>query len=248
MKGMYAGRRCFIAGNGPSLAHTPLGLLESEYSFGMNKIADIFPNTPWRPNFFIAVANGITFPSMTSAYIKAVEEAKNYAFVNAQNLKYVSTLEHGWNKTTYHIPRNVIPVTVTFKHRTPCYDLQVWSDDISESVSKDGSSMFAAMQIAVYLGFNPLYLIGCDLGIRAWDYDEEDDPNHFSPGYWGKLKIRNKPYKLTESYARNTQSHIIMGHRTAKSACELRGIEVYNATLGGEMEIYPRVDFMELFK
>ncbi len=36
-------------------------------------------------------------------------------------------------------------------------------------------------------------------------------------------------------------------HEHAKAWCDERNIQVLNATLGGDLKVYPRVDFYSLF-
>jgi hypothetical protein len=242
LEGKFKGHRCFMVGNGPSLKDTPLDLIKNEYSFGMNGIAGIFPTTEWRPTFFVSVGNGILFPHYTPTYRAAIATGA-LSFVNRAYLRLVCPEQDG----IYSIPRNVIPVKVTFKHPVPTPDASVWSYDISDSVSKDGSTMVAAFQIATYMGFNPIYLVGCDLGLKPWDWEKEDDPNHFSGDYWGKLEVQGTPYKMTPEHASETQAFLEAGHHIIKTVCTVLRVDVYNATVGGELEAYPRVDFRGLF-
>lgn len=92
--------------------------------------------------------------------------------------------------------------------------------------------MFPAIQIAVYMGFNPLYLIGCDLNYRS---DTERDLNHAAP------YIR----PANGDAAANNPVHI-QAHEISLAACKARGVEIYNATEGGALDVYERVDLMEL--
>ncbi|MCK5617555.1 hypothetical protein KAR91_87635 [Candidatus Pacearchaeota archaeon] len=76
------------------------------------------------------------------------------------------------------------------------------------------------VQIAKVEEYGPIYLIGCDLGT-----------DHFDPdyGYWNEMP---------EDEAKRTQIHM---HEIINSE-----VEVYNATVGGELEVYERVDMREV--
>ncbi len=90
-----------------------------------------------------------------------------------------------------------------------------------------GSSVHVAMQIAVKEGFGPLYLLGCDLGYK------DDNPSHFDSDY----EIgEQKPAKYANGDA-------LAAHKIAKKHCP---VEVYNATIGGHLEVYPRVTLEEV--
>jgi hypothetical protein len=58
--------------------------------------------------------------------------------------------------------------------------------------------------------------------------------SHFTKGYWSKGRHIKDNKKL--------EREILQGHAAAKRLLSDRGVSVYNATLGGELELFPRVD------
>ena len=240
IKGKYKGERAWCVGNGPSLANTPLELLENEYTFGLNKIADIYPSTSWRPSFYVNVTRGVIGGADWGAASKtAIENTPSFLCVDFLPALMKKSGE------AYLVPHDVYPLRVTCRAKQTSPDVSLWSDDIFERVSKDGSSMLAVMQIATYMGFDPLILIGCDMGWKAFDWEENKDPNHFIDSYWGHQKIGGRKIEMTERVARNCNYDVLVAHKIAKQACDSLGVKVYNATVVGELEVYPRVDFVE---
>jgi len=49
----YAGKRCFIIGNGPSLINTDMNKLKGEFTFGMNRIFLMFPELGFKTSFLV---------------------------------------------------------------------------------------------------------------------------------------------------------------------------------------------------
>jgi hypothetical protein len=104
----------------------------------------------------------------------------------------------------------------------------------------------AGIQVAAYLGFTEIYLIGVDmtfveqkvkkLDSRNWEA-EDNDPNHFDPRYFGK------GYK----YHNPTVHEMLEKFQWAKDYFDKRGKKVYNAGIGGNLEVFPRVKFESLF-
>ena len=47
------GKRIFLIGNGPSLNDMNLDLLENEDTLAMNRIDLLYPNTKWRPTYYL---------------------------------------------------------------------------------------------------------------------------------------------------------------------------------------------------
>jgi hypothetical protein len=83
-----------------------------------------------------------------------------------------------------------------------------------------GSSVNVAVQIAMMKEYSPIYLVGCDL---------DSSMRHFSESYRHGKEQDNLFAKLDALYA-----HMIASRS---------GYPIFNATVGGELEVYPRVDF-----
>ena len=64
-----------------------------------------------------------------------------------------------------------------------------------------------------------------------------DDPNHFNPQYFGKGFRWQLPDLETSEIA----------YRMAKQAFEADGREVLDATVGGKLQVFRKVDFDEYF-
>ena len=43
-------------------------------------------------------------------------------------------------------------------------------------------------------------------------------------------------------------TQITKGHIATRRICEQKGIKTYNATIGGELEVYPRVELENILK
>jgi len=79
-----------------------------------------------------------------------------------------------------------------------------------------GTVVNIAVQLAILEGADEVYLIGCDLGL----------PNHF----YGKEGT-------------NKDSLPVSAHEIAKRCSS---IPIYNATVGGSLEVYPRVSYLDV--
>ena len=94
------------------------------------------------------------------------------------------------------------------------------------------------LQQAYKEGFNPIYLVGCDLGFEG-RASGADDQDHFSPDY-------NRRYASEARAQVDEETHIEL-HTQAYCFLASRSVEIYNATVGGQLEVYPRVVYEELF-
>jgi len=118
-----------------------------------------------------------------------------------------------------------------------------FSGECHERVFFGGTVTYLSMQLAAYVGCNPIYLIGMDMSYRVPDYMEdaeilsrEADVNHFHPDYFGPGKRWHDP-----QVDRMKKSIAYAGGFLAR-----RGVRVYNATRGGELEELPRVAYEDV--
>ena len=119
--------------------------------------------------------------------------------------------------------------------------------DASKRVFCGQSVTMINLQLAYHLGFHEVYLIGMDHKytipnssiIKGETIEStEDDPNHFHPEYFGKGKKWHDPHL---DRVEKTYSHF-------KKVYEAEGRVLKNASIGGSLEIFERVDFYSLFK
>ena len=156
LKNHYLGQRAFIVANGPS---TTLDILDRLAlrdfpTFGMNRIGWIYPKTAWRPTFYIGMTTALWDLRHRTEILEAIRLAPTA-------ICRTSYLE---DEEVTSMDDNVIYV-----HCSNIEDMsylaatnEFWSDEIAERVSIFGVMAFPTMQVAAYLGFNPIYLIGCD--------------------------------------------------------------------------------------
>ena len=239
LKGAYRGRRCFIIGNGPSLNQMDLELLQHEHVWGANKIYLLFDRLSWRPGFYVAVDRRVV-PDIKSDIAGLVSKLRETKFFFPSLFRVHSVIESAANVYWY---REIKPNRSNIPH-------SMFTADASKWVSGVNTVTIAAMQLAAFLGFDPIYLIGCDTSytvpstVRFEKNDhrklvstQDDDPNHFDPRYFGKGSRWHDP----------SVGRMIFHYEQAKRVCDSIGVEVYNATVGGKLEVFPRVDYEQLF-
>jgi len=216
-RGIHSGERCFLIGNGPSLTIEDLNKIyeNGEKSFGCNQIYKIFEKAMWRPSYYV-IGDGKVweevkneFPSNSTCFIR------NFmGEVDKRNdIEYYSS-----NGEKYY----------------PGYPS--FSNDLVQGVFGGRTVMYDMLQIAAYMGFKEIYLLGVDL---SWGEDGKD--THFCKDYVNEeleKQIReNVKYKKEIEHA----------YMAARQFGEKHGIEIYNATRGGHLEIFKRADFDKIF-
>jgi len=229
----FLGKRCFIIGNGPSLNKHDLSLLENEYSFGVNSFYYKTKETGFRPTFYVV--------EDTSVMKENLKEIKEYH----APFKFFPTLYkrlHPKDPNTFFFTMN----RGFYEKSSPNYCVPRFSTDASKELFCGQSVTYINLQLAYFMGFTEIHLIGMDFSYiipdshkRTGDVllSDSDDENHFHKDYFGKGKTWKDP-KL---------DRVGMNYRMAKLVFESTGRKIYNATVGGSLEIFDRIDYYSLF-
>ncbi|MEM7364093.1 MAG: 6-hydroxymethylpterin diphosphokinase MptE-like protein [Pseudomonadota bacterium] len=235
LRNRFAGERCFIIGNGPSLNEHDLSKLDGEYSFGVNSIFYKFYNGNFKPTFYVVEDGHV----MTDRHREIDAFECDYRFFPKNYRRYIRS----HRSKTYFFNMNegfYIP-------ESPHHEVVRFSTDASRRVYCGQSVTIINLQLAYYLGFSEVYLIGMDFSYAIPEsvvkeghstlLSTEDDVNHFHPDYFGKGKRWNDPklHNVKKSY------------ELAKVHYELDGRVIYNATKGGELDVFDRRDYDTLF-
>lgn len=234
VKDKYEGERVFLIGNGPSLNETALYMLKDEYTMCFNRFNVMFERINWLPSFY-ACTDDLVAHNISSDINNEIVPKVQYAFF---------PLIH--NRGTDF--RNFINDKENILWLCPKSD----DNKINLPISTTGPTVaYPALDILIYLGFSEIYIIGMDMNYQIHntakelsgleiEAQDDDDPNHFDPRYFGKGKQYHQPVQ-------KTVDNILNAMVTAnKKACRTK-TSIYNATYGGKVEAFKRVNFDSLF-
>lgn len=221
LKDSKHGKRCFIIGNGPSLKSKDLDQLTGEDCFAANGIYNIFPNTLWRPTYYLIMDR---YFDAAPEMIRDIES--DAVFLGDYYWRFNNVLRDDAICLHQRIPFNQKSYPI--------------SQDISKNVVNTYTVSFVAMQIAAYLGYKEIYLLGVDHNYE-FELDEKgriikslNTKDHFFQD--------NNPNTYASNTIGMTKSYIAF-YTYAKH----HNITIKNATRGGKLEVFERVDFDSLF-
>ena len=235
LHGKYHGERCFIIGNGPSLRPEDLNRIKNEMSFASNRIYYMFPRTVWRPSFYISIDNDVIIKELDNIMAGGTYEK----FLNYKSAKYGRTVED-------HIHYiNVIGQFYINKNDVCSKEM---STDLSDHCSQFGTVTANAIELAIYMGFTKIYLLGVDHSYAMtmdengkMQYDSTVKSNYFEG--MKNMQGQNDELKTIVMYAKSAEE----AYTVVKAYAEKNNIKICNATRGGKLEIFERVDFDSLF-
>jgi hypothetical protein len=128
-----------------------------------------------------------------------------------------------------------------FLHTT--YERPKFASDVRGRVWEGATVTYVALQLAYYMGFDPVILIGVDHSFTSQGQpnstvvSEGDDRDHFHAGYFGKGFRWQLPDLDTSE----------VGYAMARQAFEADGRRVLDATVGGRLQVFDKVDYNSLF-
>ena len=223
-KNRYKGKRCFIVGNGPSLNETDLELLMDEYTFATNKIYDIFEKTNWRPSFYVCVD-----PIQLA---ENMEDIKNMP----DTIKFISCRANLMDDNCYRINDKRYYVI------NPYVDYKVeFSWEADRYITTHSTVAYVAMQLAVYMGFDEIVLLGFDHNFKVMT-----DKNN-------RMTVNEKVIKNHFAGQRESDQNIVFDanganrdYEALKNAASTCNIKIINATRGGCLEVFQRKNLEEV--
>ncbi len=215
-KDIHAGESCFIIGNGPSLRQMDLSLLKDHCTFGLNKIYLLFDKVDINLSYHVAVNRLVIEQS-----IKQFETIKCPSF-----LSYTTAYDLvDKNDHTFFI------------YTGGPYTFQ---KDITSKICEGHTVTYVAMQIAYFMGFSRVFLIGVDHNFitqgkaNQYQFMEGNDPNHFDSRYF-----KNNHWQLPNIEASE------LSYQLARYFFNKDKRYIYDATIEGKLNIFPKVSFEE---
>lgn len=215
---IHSGETCIIVCNGPSLNQMDLSFLRGQTVIGLNKIHLGLDRFGFQPHYLVAVNSRVV--EQAGAEMAALPATK---FIGARAAKHLPEDER-----IFHVPVLNHPVT--------------FSTDICTGVREGGTVTHAALQIAFYMGFFKVVIIGMDHRFNYHGRPHEThlmtgpDPNHFSPEYFRGQVWDNPDLVLSE-----------MSYTCARKVYEGTGRQIVDATLGGACAVFEKANYRQLF-
>jgi hypothetical protein len=223
IKDIHKGKRAFIIGNGPSLKQTDLSKLKNEITFAMNRFYLAFPELGFTTSY-ICVSNDLVVEQF----------ADDFAALPIP--RFIAWRSHRHFRRD--MPINDIPTFVYTSYTGPKF-----TTDSRGRVWEGATVTNLALQLAYHMGVEQAILIGVDHNFASKGeankmvVSEGDDPNHFDPRYFGKgVKWQLPDLDMSE-----------VGYILARERYKNAGREIIDATVGGKLTIFPKIDYAQLF-
>ncbi len=217
---IHKGKRCFILANGPSLKSMDLSNLANEFSIGMNQIYRNKEQMGFLPTYLVVSDVKIQLKQFSDELSKV----RAIKFFNWNGRKYFPNMDQ------------IVFFKQVFKTK--------FSIDFAKGAWGGHSVTNICIQLAYYMGFDTVIIIGKDhnyieKGIPGQEIESTGkEKNHFISGYYKKgMKWKIPDYKGEE-----------LGYNMARMAFEADGRNIYDATIGGKLSVFEKINYYDLFK
>lgn len=220
LKNKFKDERCFIIATGPSLTVDDVNKLKNEHTIGVNSIFRLYDKIDWRPEYYMILDAGLCDNYQKNGYLKLNDFAKEGCFLNSV-CKYRSKSNNIIYLHTNWLKHVYKYGNTEFKY---CQDLVFGLYDFY-------SVTHAAIQVAIYMGFKEIYFIGVDnnyMGSKTHFVETKGDDTF--------------DYQL----ALKTQTCMDAGYEEIRKIADARGVKVYNATRGGKVKAFDRVNLDDI--
>lgn len=220
LRNRHRGQRCFILGNGPSLKETDLRRLRDEVTFGQNRIYLHFQDMGYATTYFVAVNTLVI--EQCAEEIQRLEMPK---FLTWRGRKWLQR-----------------DADVLFMD-TDYTDPPSFSTRVTGRVFEGSTVTYVSLQLAYHMGFEKAILVGVDHSFisegqpNVTVVSTGNDPDHFSSAYFGE----GFRWQLPDLEASER------AYRMARRAFELDGRRILDATIGGQLEVFTKVAYEDLF-
>lgn len=240
----YKNERCFVLCTGPSINQQAIEKLKNEVVFGVSTGFLHKKYSTIHPTFHCTPQCTYTELFTKEAAINLFRTMDEHTFSDTKFI-FSDTERKLIEENQLFRGKELYYVSLSRKMRKE--DKEIY--DISKRIPGVTTVPVMAIIVAMYMGFNKIYLLGteCDSCITKqyvhamqeelsstfghYDYSVDQDNNILANNY--------------EAWEETTQ--VLFQFRVLHQIAIENGIEIINATIGGIVDEFPRIDFNDLF-
>jgi hypothetical protein len=212
----HKGQDCFIIGNGPSLRKMDLSQLCNYHTFGLNKIYLLSQQVELDLSYHVSV-NPLVIEQSIEEFTKL--ECPSF-LAYRPSIPFLNSSDR-----FYYLATDA---------RCSFYS------DITKPIYEGYTVTYVAMQIAYFMGFSRVFLIGVDHSFTCKGEPNEqkflsgEDLNHFDPSYFA-----NKEWHLPDLEASELSYHL------ARFFFARDNRQIIDATVEGKLQIFSKCSYNE---
>ncbi len=220
----HLGESCFVIGNGPSLSAADLDVLHQKKidSFAVNRIFKIFPETEWRPTYYVNTDHVMIRDILDDINTLPVKDK----FIALQNKYYNGSDVKDAHCFLANYSRE--------KDQPDGFAL-----DCSEQVNVRGTVTIDCIQLAMHMGYRYIYLLGVDHNFnKVITESGEVVENPEVKNYFCKNYDTDVINEVVHDLGNTTRAY-----SDVRQFCDANGVQVINATRTTKLEVFNKEKF-----
>lgn len=226
-KEIHQGKRCFILGNGPSLFDIDLSLLKNEITFTVN---DLY----YKDDFSKINTNYHVFSD--PYYYKNLEEVVKRLMEKSKPSGIFFEGSKRKDMTNTNIEKEY-PLFY-FYNGIEIEDLQFVTPDLCKLLPYYCTVVQSALSIAIYMGFQEIYLLGCDCtGILNYiDRVKKGEIKNYAYQLPESEKVKQQSISISSEHMFFEWYHIFKSYRLLNVFMKKNDIKLINLTESGILD------------
>lgn len=240
-KDIHKGQRCFIIGNGPSILQQDLTKLKDEITFVVSWFVLHEQYDEINPTYYCVGDPAFFSVSNTNSQVHRLLLEKTGKAVKFFPLFFRSFID----RHNLYVGHQVFYLHSLYK--------RVWktgsmSLDITKAVYTANTVIIDyCLHLAFYMGFSEVYLLGCDCDFKLDEAPDFSKAHFYPQELAGELPPQTGDLEQQQNEVFNTINIFSKSYSVAKETFEKQGRKIYNAGIGGKLEVFERVNYDELF-
>ena len=217
--GIHAGETCVAIANGPGLANIPPGFLQKYPTFACNRFHLFHERTGFAPTYYVSLALDHYDTPERRAHATPMLESVRGAFIN--------------RLLVHHFPFDNVESILSGTYYGYSPERRVhWSYEPLDIIGIGPSMIYGIMQIAFYMGFTTMLLVGLD-----HEYNQQTDRKHFyTDGEAPLWEVAPGPLRTPKQWQAETD-HCF---KLAKHAWETAGRRIVNLSKPTACKVFER--------
>ena len=220
----HRGERCFIIATAPSLTLEDVEAVRDEVTFSVNSCFKLFDRTDWRPTYY-GVTDKNVFRGLKADFDRS----------QLSTIFFADGVDLSPDENAFCFPLDEFPVdyegTIYPRLLPGLFPPARFSSDIERRVGAGGTVVFSMLQIAAYMGFSEIALLGVDCDFTG-PKRQAEGTGYRQAGGGAKSYMRQSAERIGE--------RMLESFAVARKYADEHGFTIYNATRGGKLEAFER--------
>ena len=245
LKDIHRGKRCFIIGTGPSINNQDLTLLKDEQTIVVNAFWRHHQYTKIRPKYHIIADADILRNNTENFWTKEFVQFESQVRESGTSLLLNILMKDYLESNNYYsgIDKYYLAFNGSFNEKLK------FNIELDKILPYGKNVMISGLIAAAYMGFEKIYLLGCEHDVLAYRYPRQSDHFYNERQYNLSSPEEVKKYALDDVVSYENLIHhvqvLFQNYRLLKKKLSITNprLKIFNATPNSFLDVFPSADY-----